>query len=101
MQVKRNDSILEVIIERNFNLAAIRELQQHINENNVGLIIDMKHSFFLDSEAIIFMHRWMKDGKDLKLRYPPLILNEILEVLGLSKQWDLKKIIEINRMPHE
>lgn len=95
MKVNHSNATIEATIERNFNLAAIRELNQHIDETTEALIINLKHSFFLDSEAIIFMHRWMESGKKLTLRNPPAVLNEILDALGLSGAWDLDEIIEV------
>lgn len=94
MQVTRNHNRLDVVIERNFNLSAIRELEQHIEESTDYLIINLKHSFFLDSEAIIFMHRWQQQGKKLKLINPPEVFYEILEVLDLTDSWNLEQIID-------
>lgn len=101
MKINHRNSTLEVTIERNFNLAAIRELDQHVDETTENLIINLKHSFFIDSEAIIFMHRWMESGKKLTLRNPPDILYEILDALGLSDSWDLEEIIEVRGMTDE
>lgn len=94
MQVTHNQNKLEVVIERNFNLSAIRELEQHLDETIDHLVINLEHSFFLDSEAIIFMHRWMKQDKKLKLLNPPEIFFEILDVLELTESWKLEQITE-------
>lgn len=94
MQVTHNNNRLKVVIERNFNLSAIRELKQHLNDDIDELVIDLEYSFFLDSEAIIFMHRWMEKGKKLQLLNPPEIFHEILDVLDLTNSWNLEQVIE-------
>jgi anti-anti-sigma regulatory factor len=94
MKVTPNGSRLEVVIERNFNLSAIRELEEHLSEDIDELVINLKYSFFLDSEAVIFMHRWLEKGKKLRLLNPPEIFYEILDVLDLTTSWKLDQIID-------
>lgn len=93
MKVTRSKDRLEVVIERNFNLSAIRELEQHLGEDIDELVINLEYSFFLDSEAIIFMHRWLEQGKKLRLLNPPEIFYEILDVLDLTNSWKVDQIL--------
>lgn len=59
----------------------------HINKNTNLLKIDLTECKIIDSEGIIFLHQWQKEGKELHLINPPEVFFELLEILELDNSW--------------
>jgi hypothetical protein len=92
MNYKKTKNKLEVVLSTDFNLNAVRQIQKLLKDRE-HLYIDTSNSRFINSEAIIFMHRYMDEGKKLEIKNPPRIFYIALHILGLHEVWDLKTII--------
>lgn len=84
---KRGDCV-SVTVSRTFNLHLRNCIQARLDSNVSCLKLDLGRCRFLDTEAVIFLLRWMKSGRELELVDPPPILHEILEILELSEEWE-------------
>lgn len=93
MNYKKNDNRLMLQLPGDFNLNAVREIQNLLS-NGEELYIDLAKARFVNSEAVIFLHRLIKNGRTIRLKNPPKIFFEVLQILGLHEEWDLKTIIE-------
>lgn len=93
MNVKKSKNSLQVALEGDFNLNCVRQISGLLSDRN-ELIIDLSHSRFANSKAILFLDEYLKKGNSLRLNNPPKIFFEVLHILGLHEKWDLKNIIE-------
>lgn len=92
MNYKKTKKKLEVVLTTDFNLNAVRQIQKLLKDRQ-ELYIDATKSRFINSEAIIFMHKFIENGKKLQIREPPRIFYVALHILGLHDVWDLKTIV--------
>lgn len=95
MQYKKTKQKLEVELPGDFNLNAVRIISELLNDRT-ELNIDLKKSRFVNSKAIIFMHNLMKNekGVTVKIKNPPRLFFEHLQILGLHNVWKLDEIVE-------
>lgn len=95
MQYKKSSQKLEVILSGDFNLNAVRKISEQLDDRT-ELSVDLVHSRFVNSKAIIFLHQLMKSTPAVKvnLKNPPRVFFELLNVLGLHEEWNLDEIIE-------
>lgn len=84
---------LKVTVHGDFNLRTKKMIKSRLNPAVNMLIINLIDCERVDSEGVIFLHRWLQKGNELQLIEPPTIFFEILEILDLASLWDLKKII--------
>ena len=90
-QMKGN--VLVIKVQGAFNLRAKNMIESRLRPETNTLRIDLKESKFIDSEGVIFLHRWQTAGNKLQLLHPPDLFVEILEILELDDRWDLDEII--------
>jgi hypothetical protein len=95
MQYQKSSRKLEVILPGDFNLNAVRMISELLDDRT-ELSVDLVHSRFVNSKAIIFLHKLMKATPPVKvnLKNPPRIFFELLKTLGLHDLWNLDEIIE-------
>ncbi|MGF1670053.1 MAG: hypothetical protein ACFCU6_06370 [Balneolaceae bacterium] len=93
MQYKKSKDSLQVVLATDFNLNAVKGIRNLFGNRN-ELHIDLTHSRFVNTEAVIFLHNLLRDNKKIRIKNPPKIFYEVLHILGLSKVWDLKSIVE-------
>jgi len=91
--IRKESKKLDITVHGDFNLRTKKMIISRINPAVDTLIINLIDCERIDSEGVIFLHRWLKKGNELRLIEPPAILFEILEILNLDSYWDLKKII--------
>lgn len=84
---------LKVTIHGDFNLWTKKMIVSRLNPAIDKLDINLINCERIDSEGVIFLHRWMQKGNKLQLVEPPAIFFEILEILNLDNTWDFEKII--------
>lgn len=84
---------LNVTVHGDFNLRTKKLILSRLGPAIDKLIINLMNCERIDSEGVIFLHRWLQEGKSLQLREPPAILFEILELLDIDNSWDFDKII--------
>lgn len=87
IQTHKSENTLQVKVLNNFNLQTKNKIESRLTREIDKLEIDLSGSKLLDSEAVIFMYKWDKSDKELKLINPPEILFEILEILELENVW--------------
>lgn len=92
IETHKKEDILEVKVQGAFNLNVRNHIESRLSPEIVKLRINLSQSRIVDTEAIIFLHQWQKNGKDLELVNPPAILFEILDILELNEVWDLDTI---------
>ncbi|MDZ7805955.1 MAG: hypothetical protein U5K71_02430 [Gracilimonas sp.] len=95
MQYQKNKYRLEVELPGDFNLNSVRMISEELGDRR-NLHIDLSHAHFVNSKAIIFMHKFMfgeKNGK-IRLKNPPKLFYELLQTLGLHTTWNLDEIVE-------
>jgi ABC-type transporter Mla MlaB component len=101
MRIEREGQKLTVRLERDFNLFVKKEIKARLSPDIEQLGIDLTRSKLIDSEGVIFLHRWMAEGKHLQIINPPAILLKILEILNLDDQLDWPNIISENNLEKE
>lgn len=84
---------LNVTVQGDFNLRTKKMILSRLNPAVNSLTINLIECERIDSEGVIFLHRWLQKGNTLLLIEPPAIFFEILEILNLEEAWDLEKII--------
>lgn len=84
---------LNITVRGDFNLRTKKLILSRINPAVNMLIVNLMDCERMDSEGVIFLHRWLEKGNRLQLIEPPAIFFEILELLDLDRSWDLDKII--------
>ena len=87
IEARKSNGTLKVKVLNNFNLLTRNKIESRLTKEIKVLEIDFSTCKLLDSEAVIFMYRWEKSGKELKLINPPDIFFEILEILELKEIW--------------
>lgn len=84
---------LNVTVHGDFNLRTKKMILSRLKPASNTLIINLINCERIDSEGVIFLHRWLQKGNKLQLIEPPAIFYEILELLNLDSSWDLENII--------
>ncbi|WP_440999941.1 STAS domain-containing protein [Fodinibius sp. SL11] len=85
--IHKNGSVLTVTIQSGFNLWVKNMIANHINDDIRTLRIDLTGCNYIDTEGVIYLYKWQKDGKSIELIDPPDIFFEILEILELDNRW--------------
>lgn len=95
MQYKKDKHRIEVELPGDFNLNAVRLISEQLGERR-DLKIDLSKAHFVNSKAIIFLHKLMFGEKHVKVRLkdPPKLFFELLQTLGLHAVWKLDEIVE-------
>lgn len=93
MQYNKNKIKLDVKLDGDFNLNTVRRISELLDDRK-ELTIDLSHSRFVNSNAIVFLNNLMKNQIKVRLKNPPKIFFEILQLLGLHDVWNLKEIVE-------
>ena len=95
MKVTKNKQKLDLILESDFNLNAVRHISS-IMKDRSELLIDLVNARFVTSKAIIYLHNLMYADKDVRVRLknPPKIFFELLKTLELHKVWNLEEIVQ-------
>lgn len=95
MKVTKNKQKLEVILESDFNLNAVRHISSLMKDRS-ELLIDLVNARFVTSKAIVYLHNLMHADKQIRvhLKNPPKIFFELLTTLGLHEVWNLEEIVQ-------
>lgn len=93
MNYKKSSQSLKAELDGDFNLKAVRDIEKQLKDKQ-ELILDLEKSRFVDSHAVIFLYKVMKEGRTVRIKNPPRIFYEVLKILNLHKEWDLKEIVE-------
>ncbi len=93
MDFKKTGNRLSVTLLGDFNLNIVRRIK-NLLEDKDELYIDLERARFVNSEAIIFLHKQIHNNRTIRLKNPPKIFYEALKILGLHNDWNLKTIIE-------
>lgn len=80
--------VLQVQIHGHFNLHAKNLIENRISKSIKKLEIDLSSCNLIDSEGVLFMYNFQREGRCLDIQHPPDILFEILDILELREQWD-------------
>ena len=84
---------LDIRLKRDFNLLTTRKIAR-LAEDADTICIDLTRSRIVDSEAVMLLYRLVRAGKQISLKSPPPILDEIIHILGLESILDLKELAE-------
>lgn len=84
---------LDIRLKRDFNLLTTRKIAR-LAEDADTICIDLVRSRIVDSEALMLLYRLVRADKQVILKNPPPILDEIIHILGLEPVLDLKKLVE-------
>jgi ABC-type transporter Mla MlaB component len=100
MNIARDHTSLRIKLDKDFNLYAVEQLKTKIEEDLTSLTIDLSACKLVDSEGIIFMHKWMERGNQLELIHPPQVLTTILEILELRDYglWPQLIVEDVSKM---
>lgn len=95
MHYKKDRRKIEIELPGDFNLNAVRLISEQLGERK-DLRIDLSKAHFVNSKAIIFLHKLMFGEKKVRVRLkdPPKLFFEILQTLGLHHKWKLDEIVE-------
>lgn len=92
VETHKAGNTLEVTIRSAFNLTAKTMIENHLQADIDHLQIDLSDCRIVDSEGVIFMHKWQSSGKSLELVDPPEVLFEIIDILELTDHWKLNHL---------
>lgn len=84
---------LKITVHGDFNLRTKKMIESRLSPAIDEMVINLINCERIDSEGVVFLHRWLQKGYELQLIEPPAILFEILEILNLDSLWDFKKIV--------
>lgn len=89
----KKENCLSVTVHGFFNLYTKKRIMSHITPGITKMCIHLNNCDLIDSEGVIFLHRWIDSGNELEISNPPAILYEILDILELTRSWDLDEMI--------
>ncbi|TYP93993.1 hypothetical protein LX73_1711 [Fodinibius salinus] len=84
---------LNITVHGDFNLRTKKMILSRLNPAIDKLVINLINCERIDSEGVIFLHRWLQKGNKLRLIDPPVVFFEILEILSLENLWNFDKIL--------
>lgn len=87
MKQKIRGDFAHIRLTRDFNLLTVRELERSYKDCE-RFEFDLSSCRFIDSEAIIYIHRLIHSGIEVRLLHPPPILKECLRILELEQVWE-------------
>ena len=95
MQYKKDKNNIVVELPGDFNLNAVKLISEQLGDRKF-LRIDLSRANFVNSKAIIFLHKLMFSDKKviIRLKDPPKLFFELLQTLGLHTAWNLDEIVE-------
>lgn len=93
INTSRKGKVLNITIQGSFNLHATKLIKNRLTPGINKMTINLINCDLIDSEGVIFLHRWLDEGNELQLKEPPTVLFEILEVLELDDSWNLENIL--------
>jgi anti-anti-sigma regulatory factor len=93
MLYTRRKSKLEVTLDGDFNLNTVRRISELMGDKE-ELLVDLTRSRFVNSNAIMYLNNLIRGNKIVRLKNPPKIFFETLQLLGLHEAWNLKEIVE-------
>ena len=93
MDFNQSGPRLDVKLQRDFNLLTTRKIARLADEVD-EIHIDLTNARLVDSEALMLLYRLVRAGKQVKLKSPPPILNEIIHILGLEPVLNLEELLE-------
>lgn len=93
MNWKRTNQSLNIQLSGDFSLHTVQQITPLLDDVE-EVHLDLSFSRFVDSEAMIFIHRLIQKQVRVRLQNPPRLFYEVLSVMGLQDEWDLKQIIE-------
>jgi len=93
MHYKKRSQSLQVTLQDDFNLHTVYKIRGLIRDRE-ELKVDLSQSRFVDSEAVIYLQSLLQEGKKIRLKNPPRLFFEVLQILGLHTVWDLESIVE-------
>jgi hypothetical protein len=93
MNVSKDKKSLNIELNTDFNLYAVRKIEGLLDERT-ELRIDLAQSRFVNSKAVLYLNKLIQANIKVRLKNPPKILFETLHLLGLHEKWDLKSIVE-------
>lgn len=95
LNYKKTSQKLEIELTGDFNFKAVRKISDLLDDRS-ELFINLKKARFVNSKAIIFLHKMMQSNPPVvvRLKNPPKIFFELLQTLGLHRIWKLDEIVE-------
>jgi len=95
MKTEKNKQRLDVILQGDFNLNAVRQISSLLKDCT-ELSIDLINARFVTSKAVIYMHNLMHADipVTVQIKNPPKVFFELLKTLGLHKVWKLEEIVQ-------
>ena len=84
---------LDITLRRDFNLLTARKVAR-LADDAEEIHLDLTRSRLVDSEALMLLYRLVRAGKQVKLKNPPPILDEIIHILGLETVLNLEVLVE-------
>lgn len=95
MNYKKTRHKLEIELIGDFNYKAVKQISALLDDRS-ELFINLKKSRFVNSKAIIFLHKLMQNNPPviIHLKDPPKIFFELLQALGLHRIWKLDEIVK-------
>ena len=93
MDFVRKGPRLDICLKRDFNLLTTRKIARLAADAD-AICIDLTQSRLVDSEALMLLYRLVRADKQVTLKNPPPILDEIIHILGLEPVLDLKAMVE-------
>ncbi len=88
---KRTDSFIQISMVGNLNWMATVKLVELVGDMP-EICLDLSRIRFVDSEGIILLCKWNKEGRKIWLIDPPAILKELVAVLQLEEILDVEKM---------
>lgn len=95
-KIHKEGSTLNIKIKDGFNLWVKNMITTHIGDHTRTLCIDLSECKYIDTEGVIFLYQWQKNGNNLQLMHPPEVFFEILSILELTDSWQ-SNIINPNK----
>lgn len=95
MNYNKTSKKLEIELTSDFNFKAVKNISDLLDDRR-ELFINLEHSRFVNSKAIIFLHKLMQSNPPVvvRLKNPPKIFFELLQTLGLHRIWQLDEIVQ-------
>lgn len=96
MEFQRINDKLTVRPIRDFNLLTVRSIQPRMN-GITHLVVDLRRSKIVDSEALIYLFKLSNSGVVITLLQPPPVYFEALRILELDRSSQFRRINVVRR----
>lgn len=84
MKIDKTPGHIRIEFDQDFNWFAAQRLRRIVHDASV-VHLDLKNCKFVDTEGIVLLYEWTREGKEIQLTHAPGLLFELVDLLKLRE----------------